>query len=394
MSKTRLTKTIIDTAKYEGKGRSQYVIWDAKVPGFGLRIQPSGQKSFIIYYRNKLGQQRSMALGKYGVLTLDQARSIAKIELGNVEKGEDPALKKKQNTMGETFGEFGRSYIENHSKPNKKTWEEDQRYLEQYIYQRFGRIKLKHIDKKAVYDFHQELRKSHSLYVANRALSLISSLFNKALEWGALEAGFPNPTKGIKKFKEIKRDRWLTEQELVQLNAALLNEENIYARYAIVFFLFTGVRKSELLKARWEDVIYNGANSELLLPKTKSGEQQYIHLSQAALQLLKVIPRVKDNPYIFVGGKPGKHLVNINKAWKRIREDAGIQNARIHDLRRTLGSRMVQEGHSLKLIKETLRHKDIKTTEIYARIADSQKQQAIETQGESLGKTFLQLIEG
>ena len=393
MPKKRLTKTIIDHAKYEGKGRSQYILWDTKVPGLGLRIQPSGYKSFVIFYRNEANQQKFMSIGKYGIITLDQARSTAKIELSKVEQGQDPSALKTQKSRGETLEAFSKSFIVEYAKPNKKTWKEDDRYFKQYILPNLGKKKLKQIDRETVYRLHQTLKDSHSVYVANRSLALISTLFNKAIEWGAVPNNQVNPAQNIKKFKEKKRDRWLTEEELIRLNKALTEEENLYAKSAILFFLFTGIRKSELLKAKWDDIKNYGDHCELYLPDTKSGESQYVSLSSAALKLLSTIPRIKDNPYIFVGSKPGHHLVNIRKAWVRIRSRAGIEDARIHDLRRTLGSRMIQSGASLKLVKETLRHKDLKTTEIYARIADSQKRDALEVQGSSLGETFSDYFE-
>jgi integrase len=109
--------------------------------------------------------------------------------------------------------------------------------------------------------------------------------------------------------------------------------------------------------------------------------------------LLSKIPKQKDNPFIFPGKDTQSHLVNLDKPWRRIRKAAGLEDVHIHDLRRTLGSRLVQAGHSLKVVKETLRHKDIKTTEIYARIADSQKSNALEEQGDSLQEALLGSIE-
>lgn len=207
-------------------------------------------------------------------------------------------------------------------------------------------------------------------------MALVSKIFNYAKSVKAVPADFINPSLGIKKFNETSRDRWLSTQELSRLNTALIEEPNIYIQKAFILLLLTGARKNELLTAKWEDVDWD--RNELLLQNTKSGEAQKLYLNAASRAHLNELPMVEGNPYIFIGAKEGQHLVNIHKAWIRTIGRACLKNVRIHDLRRTLGSHLVQSGHSLKLIKEILRHKHSKTTEIYARISDQQKRDALE----------------
>lgn len=391
MSTQRLTKTILDFAKYTGNGSTPMFIWDQELKGFGVRIYPSGKKSFLITYRNDQNKQRFMILGKYGVLTVQEAKELAKDKLREVSKGEDPLVNKRNKAIGEKFEEFSKTYLERYAKTEKRSWQEDQRRLNAHLIPKLGPLILKNIDRSHIAKLHYELGKE-SIYEANRTLALLSKMFNLAQQWGAVEQPFSNPTKGIDKYKEKSRERWLTDKELLKLNTALLKEQNVYARNAIVLFLLTGMRKNELLKSKWEHIKVYGDSTELLIPETKAGKEQTIHLSKAALNLLKQIPKLKDNPYIFAGSRSGHHLVNIDKPWRRIRKDAGIEDVHIHDLRRTLGSRMVQAGHSLKVVKETLRHKDLKTTEIYARIGEKQKQDALEGQGQTLEVSFMEFL--
>ena len=392
MANTKLTKTIADHAKYEGTGSSMHIIWDKEVTSFGLRVYPTGKKSFVIFYRNSLNQQRFMTLGKYGVLTVQQAREIAQERLVEVNKGTDPLIEKRRLSIGETLKEFSETYLERYAKIEKRSWREDERMIKQYLIPALGGYKLKQLDRGIVSKFHHVLGKK-SIIVANRTLSILSRMYTLAYQWGAIDSTVANPVRGIDKFKESSRERWLTETELLRLNTSLMSEKNIYARAAIVLFLQTGLRKSELLKSKWEHIKTHKNRAELLLPETKSGKPQYIHLSKSAIDLLSKIPKQKDNPYIFPGKDSQSHLVNLDKPWRRIRKAAELEDVHIHDLRRTLGSRMVQAGHSLKVVKETLRHKDIKTTEIYARIADSQKSDALEEQGDYLQEALLGSIE-
>ena len=147
---------------------------------------------------------------------------------------------------------------------------------------------------------------------------------------------------------------------------ALSEEKDIYLKAAILTMLLTGARKSEVLSMRWEDI--DMALGTWRIPKTKADRPHYIPLPRQIKALLTSLPRMKDNPYVFVGAKSGGHIVDIKKAWGRIRERAKISDIRVHDLRRTLGSWMAAGGDSLLLIGRTLNHSQLKTTEIYARL--------------------------
>lgn len=391
MSTQRLTKTIADHAKYEGSGQAPFFIWDTEMRGFGLRVYSSGQKSFVITYRNYQNKQRFLVLGRYGVLTIQQARELARENLVLVDKGIDPLIEKRKHLIGETFKEFSVTYLERHAKREKKSWREDERMLNQYLLPTFGKHKLKDIKREMVSKFHHELGKK-SIVVANRTVSILSKMYSLAEIWGAIDSAVSNPTKGIEKFEEKSRERWLTDEELQRLNLALMSEENLYARFAIVLFLFTGMRKSELLAAKWEHVKTYSGQTELHLPSTKSGTSQTVYLSQPALAILKQIPKQVGNDYIFAGNKPGQHLVNLDKPWQRVRKKAGIEDIWLHDLRRTFASRMVQSGVSLKIVQETLRHKSGASVHVYARLAGKEKQAAVEEQGSALEQTFMPLI--
>jgi len=143
-------------------------------------------------------------------------------------------------------------------------------------------------------------------------------------------------TKGVKQFKEKKRDRWVKPDELPRLAQAINEEGNFYGSKALWLYLLLGVRRDELLKAKWEDIDWD--RNELKLPETKAGQVHYVPLSAAALAIIQELPKQEGNPYILPGEKPGHHLVNIEKIWQRVRKKANVEDVRIHDLRRTLGS--------------------------------------------------------
>lgn len=433
----KLTQTTIKNLQYndgiplpEGVKPKRDARWDDDLPNFGLRVYPSGKKSFIISYR--IGKRkRQMTLGNYGELTLDQARKKAKIELAKTLDNIDPLAGKDKARQSDNLKTLCLEYLEKHAKTHKKSWEEDQRRVNNYIIPLYGQIIPDAISKKDILSLHNRIGKEKP-YEANRVIALLSVIFEFALQRGYVEESYTNPAKGIKPFKEVKRDRWLTPEELPLLAEAIDNEQNYYARHAIWLYLLTGARKSELLTAKWEYIDWS--RSELRLPDTKAGRVHYIPLSAEAIELLNNLTRVEGNPYILVGHVKGKHLINISKPWIRIRKSAtislwrqttdyaalieevennfsndeiystsqlfdavielaakrditlptGLTDIRIHDLRRTLGSWLAQAGNSLHLIGKVLNHSNQSTTAIYARFGQDHVKQALEDHGNKL----------
>lgn len=380
MSKTtslRLTKKAIDSFVYEGDGQSRDVRWDTTLPGLGVRAYPTGRKAFVLSYRF-LGRKRLMVIGDYGPMTLDQARSRARKLLVGIEDGLDPLDQKRLAAEGRTFGELIDAYIERHAKPRKKTWAKDESRLRRHIPARWKSRKADSIDAQEIGTLHEKIGKG-TPYEANRLLEVLRKMFNLAPKWGYLKPEAPNPAKGIEKFKERKRKRWLKPEELPALVKAIDKEANVYVRSALWLYMLSGVRKTELLEARWSDIDWT--RGMLRLPDTKSDEEQYVALSAPALAILQAIPRMSKNPYILPGRKKGKHLVNITKPWGRIRKAAGIEDVRLHDLRRTVGSWMSQGGVDLNTVKDALRHQNISTTLTYAQLGADPARAAMEEHG-------------
>ena len=351
----KLKKRQIDAAKYAG---GWDVRWDSEVTGLGLRIYPSGRKAFVVSYRHK-GRKRMMVLGQYGTdLTLDQARSLARENLSSIRLKEiDPLAEKARARKAQTFDELWADYLSSHAKPNKKTWAEDERRYNKHVPKGWHGRKIADISKSDVRKLHADIAET-APYEANRLLALLSSIFNYAVNSEVVPASFPNPVRGIKRRHETKRKRYLKPSELPKLIEAIDQEPNVYVRALIWLYMLTGARRDELLARRWADVDFDEAR--LNLSDTKSGEAQFIPLSKPAIAIIKAIPKVKENPHIFPGARKGRRLVNISKPWLRIRKTAGLDDLRLHDLRRTVGSWLSQAGVDLNTIKEGLRQAEPK----------------------------------
>ena len=329
----KLTNKAIRSFRYDG---GWDVRWDDAVTGLGLRVYPKGKKSFVLSYRVG-GRKRLMVLGPFGVLTVEQARDLARKHLVAVRDGKDPLDQKRRQGQGETFGGLAEAYIERHAKAHKKSWFEDQERLRRHVPPSWQSRRADWITRADISGLHAKIGADRP-YEANRLLSLLHLMFRLGAQWGFLEEGAPNPAAGIKRYKETKRKRWVRPGELPALAKEIDNVANVYVRSALWLYLLTGLRKNELLQARWNDIDWDRA--QLRLPETKSGEEQAIALSAPAIAILQATPQLDDNPYILPGARKGQHLVNINKPWGRIRKAAELDDVRLHDLRRSVGSWM------------------------------------------------------
>jgi len=376
--RVKLTKSYIDGAAFEGTGpQTRDVRWDTEMKGLGIRIFPSGQKSFVLSYRIN-GRKRLMKLGDYGVKTLDEARRDARAKRVLVESGRDPLQERQDAHDEESVATLCADYLERYAKPFKKSWREDERLINRYLLPNWKSLKVTAIRKADVAALHHKVGKT-SHYEANRAKSLISKMWECAREWGLIAEDAMNPSRGVESFPEVERKRYVREDELPKLAKSIEQEPNIYVRAAFWIFLFTGLRKSELLRAKWEHL--NQAQSTLFIPETKSGEPQTMPLSPPAMEVLRQVPRQQGNPYIFAGHKKGTHLVGIHKNWDEIRARAGVPDLRIHDLRHTVGSWLAQSGRSLYLVGKVLNHADQSTSQRYAHLEQKQVREALDDHG-------------
>jgi integrase len=362
----KITKRLVDGTDPAEK---EILVWDDEMPRFALRVRPSGVKTYIIQYRNAQGRTRKMTIGTHGVLTPDEARKEALKHLAEVERGGDPAEDKQTNRKAATFKEAADRYMKEHAVAKKKPKSiiEDRRLLDKVILPVFASMRVTGITRADIAKFHHGLRKTR--YQANRALALLSKLFNLCEKWG-LRADGTNPTRHVEKFKEYKKERYLTPEELSRLGVALSNteaakEELPQAIAAIRLLILTGARLSEILTLKWDYIDLE--RREMHLPDSKTGKKT-IQLGEPAIELLMTVPRFVRSPYVIPGQKAGKHLIGLPHIWHRIREKAGLPDVRIHDLRHSFASSAAQAGMSLPFIGALLGHRELATTNRYVHL--------------------------
>jgi integrase len=428
-----LTKRQVDALRYNPAGPQQQILWGGggDVPGFGCRVYLSGRKSFVLSYR--AGRRTRMyVIGEYGPFTVQQARAEAEALRVAVRSGDDPAEERRTRRDAMTVAEWFEVFDAEHL-PTLKTGHEHRRRLRKWVLPRWGSRRLEDVSATDVRRLHSEIGR-RAPYEANRVLALVSVFYSQAIEHDdvKLPDGFGNPAAGVKpNGRERERERWVdSDAELLALLDAIEAEPNAFYRAYFRLLLLTGCRKNELLRLQWSDVRLDRA--EAVLRDTKSGEDDVQPLPTEAVEILRTLPRFVGNAFVFPSlTKPGEPMRYVRRSWDRVRARTwlaqhpdqaaelrklaerdvarGKKHAakgpdavdarlvalalatiptdrvlRLHDLRRTFGSRLANSGASLPQIAEALRHKSLSETSIYARISQEANRRWIEQQAASL----------
>ncbi len=361
----KLTKRAIDTLRPR---ETEYAVWDAALPGFGIRVKPAGVVSFMIQYRNAGSRSRRYTIGRYGVTTPDEARKEARKLLAAVQAGADPAAVRRAGRRAETVSALCDRYLEDHvdvyNAPT--TQREAKRMVEKRIKPKLGSLTAKDLTRQDVTKLHLSMRKTPR--EANHVLSILSKMLTLAENWEIRPDG-SNPCRTIRRYPETKRERFLDGDELKRLGAALDQAEqdgtaHPAAVQAIWLLALSGCRLSEVLGLQWEHVDIDRA--ALHLPNAKAGARQHT-IGARALAVLANIPRVDGSPYVF-HGRDGANPITTNAiqyAWRYVRDAANLKDARLHDLRHTVGTYAGQAGANAFLVRDKLGHKTLAMTGLY-----------------------------
>jgi integrase len=383
MPNQRLTKSFVDRT---APTQVDVIYWDDALPGFGLRVKPSGLKSFVVQYRNRqTGRSRRKTIGKYGAtLSPHAAREIAKGFLADVLRGGDPVAEIRAARKAESVCELAERYLVDHAVPKKRpgSVKNDRSMLDRYVIPQLGQLRVADISHADVQRLHN--RMSDTPYQANRTLALLSKMFELSIRWGLRT---DNPAHGVDKFHEEKRQRWLSYDELERLLKALSGHPNQVAANAIRFQLLTGARIGEVLSAKWGDIDLERGVWTKPSHHTKQKRTEHLPLSRAAVSLLSEMSATSNaaEPHLFPGRKPGKPYRDLKAFWRSVTKAADLQNYRIHDNRHTHASHLVSSGLSLPIVGHLLGHTNPSTTQRYAHLADEPLREAAEVMARKMG---------
>ncbi len=359
--------------------------FDTEIKGFLLEHRTSGGATFYFRYRDAAGKVRLNRIGRTDEISLSDARAKAHKMKQMVNEGGDPKVEHHRFRDVPTFAEFVAERYLPHAKTRKRSWLGDDSLLRNHLLPVFGAYRLNRITRSDVIAAHNKIMEAgYAAGTANRILVLLRFVFNCAIRWEVLPPG-SNPTEGVAAFEDNgARERYLSEAEVSRLFDELETNPNRQACTIIKLLLLTGARKSEVMHARWEYVDLQ--RRILTVPLSKSGKPRYIALSDAAVALFESLPRQDGVPWVFYNPKTGKALDSIFCAWDTIRKRVGLPEVRIHDLRHSFASFLVNKGRSLYEVQKLLGHSNAKTTQRYAHLSPGALIEAANIVGDVVGR--------
>jgi len=391
----KLTKRSVDAIRPPAHG--EIIVADADLTGFALRVAApnrrtgKSRKTYCVIGRTQAHRYVKLKLGTHGAITADQARELAQVALGKLAAGDDLVEERRETRAAEkarlaapTMQELAVEYLEAHARVHKRasSVREDESMLNRIILPLWGSRKADSITHTDVGELHRSLRATP--HRANRTLSMLSKMFNLAVGWGVRP---DNPARGVQRFQESPRQRFLKPDELQRLMVVLDSYPNRQAAAAVRLLLWTGARKAEVLGMRWPELALDDAAVwTKAASRTKQKAVHRLPLSPAAADLLRKLKAEAEvkakaaqkrgkigavSAYVFPGDSDDQPLGDIKKAWRGFCQQAGIEGCRLHDLRHSHASLLAAEGLSLPVIGALLGHSSPSTTARYAHLADA-----------------------
>jgi integrase len=392
MPTVKLTKRTVDAAEPRS---TRWELWDAELRGFGVRIQPSGLKTFFVRYRAGAGGREApkefFPIGRYGEhLTPDEARRRAREVLGAVARGENPAEARRKDRQADTVAQIAGAFMAEHVRPKRKpsTAAHYQHVLDAYVLPDLGKRRAAEVTLSDIDRLHGRLEATPS--IANYVVAVVGSMFTWAGKRHRVPSGH-NPAAGIERYDEKRRERYLSGAELQSIGAALRLAEtdglpwepdptkktkhapkrpearririDAGAAAAIRLLIFTGARLREILHLRWHEVDFE--RGLLLLPDSKTGQKTII-LNAPALTVLNSLPRA--GQFVIAGDRADKPRSDLKRPWASVSKAAGVSGVRVHDLRHTHASVGAGAGLGLPVIGKLLGHTQPATTARYAHL--------------------------
>lgn len=354
----------------EGKAKADY--YDETIPNFILTVQSTGLKTFSQRYRDEYGKQRQFKLGNYPDITFDKAKREAMKVKSRVTVGENPSEERYITRRIPTIAELAEKYLE-YVRTYKRSADIDARYLKHHVLPRYGDKHLNELDQTEIMEWLDSKVRvdGYAQATVNRWQVILSHMMKMAKKWG-MPGSDRNPLEGVpQKACNNEIERFLTAEETKRLLAEVDASPNPSLGPIVRLLLATGCRKREVLDAKWSEFQLEKEVWRIPMHRTKTAKTRHVPLSKAAMEVLKSLPRYEGVDWLIPNPATLEPYHSVFFAWNRARTAAGLPDLRMHDLRHSHASRLVEAGYSLWVVSKSLGHSSSRTTERYAHVSDT-----------------------
>lgn len=358
----------------EGKSRIEYCD-DGTGMYVEVRATSQGQGTYYLRYKDRAGKTCHQKIGKTSGVSLVEARKQANALKVSIAAGSDPRGEERAKQAAQTFTEFFEDRLMPYLKQRKRSWEKDEGMFRLRLKAEFGHLRLDQITKHHAQSFHSSL-KADGLAGAtcDHHVKLLRYALNIAVEWEMLDQ---NPLARVNLFNEDNKvQNSLGDVELQRLLTVLRTDENRPICQVALFLLSTGARLMEAISAEWKNIDLQNRMWRIPAATAKSKRVKSIPLNDAAISVLSQLETEGKFQHVFINVKTGKPFVNVHKVWERLRNDAGLPNLRLHDLRHAHATLLINAGRSLYEVQHILGHSDPKVTQRYAHLSTKSLQEA------------------
>jgi len=390
MPKLLLTPALVSNADCPAD-RKRLDMFDIQTKGLVLEVRESGGKTYYLRYQNQRGRTRQMRLADAKDVSLSQARTLADKARNKIAMGEDPMEEKKVLRQVPTFAKFIDEQYMPFVKTYKRSWDTDVSLLKNHLLPRFANRYLDTICRQDIQKMHYDRRAAGAAPgSANRLLIMMRYIFNLALKW-EVPGIKANPCAGVPLLEvNNKKERYLSIEEAQRLYEAVCKSENTMLKYIVPMLILTGARKREVLDAKWQD--FDFTRRIWRIPMSKSGKARHVPLSDGALTVLSTMPRNLKTDHVFANPQTDKPYVSIFVAWNTARKHAGLADVRMHDLRHSFASLLINSGRTLYEVQHILGHTQVKTTQRYAHLSQDTLLAAANTATAAVGAVMLPVV--
>ena len=345
----------------------RFTVYDESQKGLCIRVTPAGAKAFYCVKKVE-GKVEWVRIGDVATVTIEKARTRAAEIINDIARGINPAEQKRIKKAEMAFSDLFAEWVKDGKARGKKSLDNDERNYRLHL-QGIAKKKLSDIERQTIRRLHAKIGTSSGIYQANRVLALTRAVFNFGIKTLDIP-GLINPAAGLKMHREESRDRRLHPDEMPKFFEALAAEENPDMRDYFMLSLLTGARRSNVQAMHWQEIHLERRTWTIPGPKAKAKDNIVVPLTDAAIKVLQ--PRAEATGaqgWVFPSSGATGHLVEPKKGWQRLLQRAGIEDLRLHDLRRSLASFQIDAGVSLAVIGKGLGHHSQQTTAVYARLA-------------------------